>query len=79
MKKLRYASRRPKVLTPYEQMLENMKNGVLVNEFTELAENASTQKEARELARKTIGKKNINPNVFRKVVEILKKRGLLRG
>ena len=79
MKKLRYGRRRPKVLTPYEQMLENMKNGVLINEFTELAEKVSTEKEARELARKAIGKKNINPNVFRKVVEILKKRGLLCG
>lgn len=78
MKKLRYASKRPKVLTPYEQMLENMKNGVLMDEFTELAENASTQKEARELARKAIEKKNINPNVFRTVVETLKSRGLLR-
>jgi putative transcriptional regulator len=38
MKKLRYSQRRPRVLTPYEQMLENMKNGVLINEFTELAE-----------------------------------------
>lgn len=79
MKKLRYASRRPKVLTPYELLLENMKNCVLVDEFKELAENVSTQKEARELARKAIGKKNINPNVFRIVVEILKKRGLLCG
>lgn len=79
MKKLRYSPRRPRVLTPYERMLENMKNGVLVDEFKELAENVSTQKEARELARKAIGKKNINPNVFRIVVEILKKRGLLRG
>lgn len=79
MKKLRYSRRRPRVLTPFEKMLENMKNGVLVNEFTELAEKVSTEKEARELTRKAIGKKNINPNVFRKVVEILKKRGLLRG
>lgn len=79
MKKLRYASRRPKVLTPYELLLENMKNGVLIEEYINLAEKVSTQKEARELARKAIGKKNINPNVFRKVVEILKKRGLLCG
>ena len=79
MKKLRYASRRPKVLTPYELLLENMKNGVLIEEYINLAENVTTEKEARELSRKAIGKKNINPNVFRKVVEILKKRGLLRG
>lgn len=79
MKKLRYASRRPKVLTPYELLLENMKNGVLIEEYINLAEKVSTEKEARELARKAIGKKNINPNVFRKVVEILKKRGLLGG
>ena len=79
MKKLRYTSRRPRVLTPYERVLENIKNDVLIDEFKELAENASTQKEARELARKAIGKKNINPNVFRKVVEILKNRGLLHG
>ena len=78
MKKLRYSRRRPKVLTPYELLLENMKNGVLIDEFKELAENVTSEKEARELARKAIGKKNINPNVFRKVVEILKKRGLLR-
>ena len=79
MKKLRYASRRPKVLTPYELLLENMKNGVLIEEYINLAEKVSTEKEARELTRKAIGKKNINPNVFRKVVEIFKKRGLLRG
>lgn len=79
MKKLRYASKRPKVLTPYELLLENMKNGVLIEEYINLAETVTTEKEARELARKAIGKKNINPNIFRKVVEILKKRGLLRG
>ena len=80
MKKLRYGKNyKEKVLTPFEQMQENMKNGVLINEYTNLAENVTTEKEARDLIQKAWGVKSVNPNVFKVVTEIIKKREIIKG
>ena len=79
MKKLRYGKNTKKVLTPYEQMQENMKNGVLIEEYTILAENVTTEKEARDLIQKAWGVKSVNPNVFKVVTEILEKREIIKG
>ena len=79
MKKLRYGNNMKKVLTPYEQMQENMKNGVLIEEYTNLAENVTTEKEARYLIQKAWGVKSVNPNVFKVVTEILEKREIIKG
>jgi nicotinamide mononucleotide adenylyltransferase len=80
MKKLRYGKNdKKKVLTPYEQMQENMKNGVLIEEYTNLAENVTTEKEARDLIQKAWGVKSVNPNVFKVVTEILEKREIIKG
>ncbi len=79
MKKLRYGnSNKKKVLTPYERMQENMKNGVLIEEYTNLAESVTTEKEARDLIQKAWGAKRINPNVFKVVTEIIKKREIIK-
>ena len=79
MKKLRYGNNTKKVLTPYEQMQENMKSGVLIEEYTNLAENVTTEKEARDLIQKAWGVKSVNPNVFKVVTEILEKREIIKG
>lgn len=80
MKKLRYGKNdKKKVLTPFEQMQENMKNGVLIDEYTNLAENVTTEKEARDLIQKAWGVKGVNPNVFKVVTEILEKREIIKG
>ena len=77
----RYTSKvkKTKVLTPFEQMQENMKNGVLIEEYTNLAENVTTEKEARDLIQKAWGVKNVNPNVFKIVTEIIEKREIIKG
>ena len=67
------------MLTPYEQMQENMKNGVLIEEYTNLAENVTTEKEARDLIQKAWGVKSVNPNIFKVVTEILEKREIIKG
>jgi hypothetical protein len=67
------------MFTPYEQMQENMKNGVLIEEYTNLAENVTTEKEARDLIQKAWGVKSVNPNVFKVVTEIIKKREIIKG
>lgn len=80
MKKLRYGKNdKTKVLTPFEQMQENMKNGVLIEEYTNLAEKVQTEKEARDLIQKAWGVKNVNPNVFKVVTEIIEKREIIKG
>ena len=80
MKKLRYGKNdKTKVLTPFEQMQENMKNDVLIEEYTNLAENVTTEKEARDLIQKAWGVKSVNPNVFKVVTEILEKREIIKG
>ena len=79
MKKLRYGNgNKKKVLTPYERMQENMKNGVLIEEYTKLAESVTTEKEARDLIQKAWGAKRINPNIFKVVTEIIKKRDIIK-
>lgn len=78
MKKLRYGNNTKKVLTPYEQMQENVKNGVLIEEYTKLAEEVTTEKEARDLIQKAWGIKSVNPNVFKVVTEIIKKREIIK-
>ena len=78
MKKLRNGKNTKKVLTPYEQMQENMKNDVLIEEYTNLAENVTTEKEARDLIQKAWGVKSVNPNVFKVVTEIIKKREIIK-
>ena len=79
MKKLRYGKNTKNILTPYEQMQENMKNEVLIEEYTNLAENVTTEKEARDLIQKAWGVKNVNPNVFKVVTEIIEKREIIKG
>lgn len=80
MKKLRYGKNdKKKVLSPFEQMQENMKNGVLIDEFTKLAEEVPTEKDARDLIQKAWGVKNVNPNVFKVVTEIIEKREIIKG
>lgn len=80
MKKLRYGkNEKKKVLTPFEQMQENMKNGVLIEKYTNLAENVTTEKEARDLIQKAWGVKSVNPNIFKVVTEILEKREIIKG
>ena len=80
MKKLRYGKNdKKKVLTPFEQMQENMKNCVLIDEYTKLAEDVTTEKEARDLIQKAWGVKNVNPNVFKVVTEIIEKREIIKG
>ena len=78
MKKLRYGKNdKKKVLSPFEQMVENMKNGVLIDEYTKLAEEVTTEKEARDLIQKAWNVGRINPNVFKVVTEIIKNRGII--
>lgn len=80
MKKLRYGKNdKKKVLSPFEQMQENMKNGVLIDEYTKLAEEVTTEKDARDLIQKAWGVKNVNPNVFKVVTEIIEKREIIKG
>lgn len=80
MKKLRYGKNdKKKVLSPFEQMQENMKNSVLIDEYTKLAEKVQTEKEARDLIQKAWGVKNVNPNVFKVVTEIIEKREIIKG
>lgn len=80
MKKLRYGKNdKKKVLSPFEQMQENMKNDVLIDEYTKLAEEVTTEKDARDLIQKAWGVKNVNPNVFKVVTEIIKKREIIKG
>ena len=81
MKKLRYESKNKKkvLLSPYEQMQENMRKGVLIDEYTKLAEEVTTEKEARDLIQKAWGVKNVNPNVFKVVTEIIEKREIIKG
>jgi len=80
MKKLRYESKNKKrVLSPYEQMQENMRKGVLVDEYTKLAESVETEKDARDLIQKAWGVKSVNPNVFKVVTEIFEKRNIFKG
>lgn len=79
MKKLRYGKNTKKVLTPYERMQENMNNGILIEEYTNLVENVTTEKEARELIQKAWGVKSVNPNIFKVVTEIIKKREIIKG
>lgn len=80
MKKLRYGKNdKKKVLSPFEQMQENMKNGVLIDEYTKLAKEVTTEKEARDLIQKAWGVKNVNPNVFKVVTEIIEKREIIKG
>lgn len=81
MKKLRYESKNKKkvFLNPYEQIQENMRKGVLIDEYTKLAESVETEKEARDLIQKAWGVKNVNPNVFKVVTEIVEKRNIFKG
>jgi hypothetical protein len=78
MKKLRYGkNNKKKMLTSWQQMIENMKNGVLIDEYTKLAEEVTTEKEARDLIQKAWNVGRINPNVFKVVTEIIKNRGII--
>jgi hypothetical protein len=78
MKKLRYGKNdKKKMLTSFQQMIENMKNGVLIDEYTKLAEEVTTEKEARDLIQKAWNVGRINPNVFKVVTEIIKNRGII--
>lgn len=80
MKKLRYGKNyKKKVLSPFEQMQENMKDDVLIDEYTKLAEEVTTEKDARDLIQKAWGVKNVNPNVFKVVTEIIEKREIIKG
>lgn len=80
MKKLRYGKNdKKKVLSPFEQMQENMKNDVLIDEYTKLAEEVTTEKDARDLIQKAWGVKSVNPNVFKVVTEIIEKREIIKG
>lgn len=80
MKKLRYGKNdKRKVLSPFEQMQKNMNNGVLIDEYTKLAEEVTTEKDARDLIQKAWGVKNVNPNVFKVVTEIIEKREIIKG
>lgn len=65
------------MLTSWQQMIENMKNGVLIDEYTKLAEEVTTEKEARDLIQKAWNVGHINPNVFKVVTEIIKNRGII--
>lgn len=80
MKKLRYKSKnnKKKVLDPYEQMLENMKNNVLIEKYTKLAEAVTTESEARRLIQRAWGAKGVNPNVFKVVTDIIKERNIIK-
>lgn len=80
MKKLRYKSKnnKKKVLDPYEQMLENMKNNVLIEKYTKLAEAVTTESEARRLIQRAWGAKGVNPNVFKVVTDIIKERNIFK-
>jgi hypothetical protein len=78
MKKLRYGKNdKKKMLTPFQQMIENMRNGILIDEYTKLAEEVTTEKEARDLIQKAWNVGRINPNVFKVVTEIIKNRGII--
>lgn len=80
MKKLRYKSKnnKKKVLDPYEQTLENMKNNVLIEKYTKLAESVTTESEARRLIQRAWGAKDTNPNVFKVVTDIIKERNIIK-
>lgn len=80
MKKLRYKSKynKKKVLDPYEQMLENMKNNVLIEKYTKLAEAVTNESEARRLIQRAWGAKGVNPNVFKVVTDIIKERNIIK-
>ena len=79
MKKLKYGKNdKKKMLTSWQQMIENMKNGVLIDEYTKLAEEVTTEKEARDLIQKAWNVGRINPNVFKVVTEIIKKLEIIK-
>ena len=79
MKKLRYGKNdKKKMLTSFAQMIKNMKNGVLIDKYTKLAEEVTTEKEARDLIQKAWDVGRINPNVFNVVTEIIKNREIIK-
>jgi hypothetical protein len=79
MKKLRYGKNdKKKMLTSLAQMIKNMKDGVLIDEYTKLAEEVTTEKEARDLIQKAWDVGRINPNVFKVVTEIIKNREIIK-
>jgi hypothetical protein len=59
-------------------MIENMRNGILIDEYTKLAEEVTTEKEARDLIQKAWNVGRINPNVFKVVTEIIKNREIIK-
>ena len=79
MKKLRYGkNNKKKMLTSLAQMVKNMKDGVLIDKYTKLAEEVTTEKEARDLIQKAWDVGHINPNVFKVVTEIIKNREIIK-
>lgn len=60
-------------------MQENMRKGVLIDEYTKLAESIETETDARDLIKKAWATKSVNPNVFKVVIEILEKRNIFKG
>lgn len=60
-------------------MQENMRKGVLIDEYTKLAESVETETDARDLIKKVWTTKSVNPNVFKVVTEILEKRNIFKG
>ena len=75
MSKKRYIPKRKKrkVLSPKEQVLDNMKNCVGEEKFIKLAEGVSGEKEVRNLYRRAWDFK-CNPKVFGIVCEVLMKK-----
>ena len=71
MKKLRYGKLKPiKVETPN-------KNNEYVNNFLKRAEAVTTESEARKLLSEAWGKKNVYLELFGKVAEIIKSKGII--
>ena len=70
MKKLRYGSLKPIKVEPPN------KNNEYINNFLKRAEAVTTESEARKLLSEAWGKKNVYVELFGKVAEVLKSKGI---
>ena len=71
MKKLRYGKSKPK------RVEQPNKKQEYINKFLKRAEAVTTESEARKLLSEAWGKKNVFLELFGKVAEIIKSKGII--
>ena len=71
MKKLRYGKSKPK------RVEQPNKKQEYINKFLKRAEAVTTESEARKLLSEAWGKKNVYLELFGKVAEIIKSKGII--